>query len=529
MYRPENMQMLRTLTGTLRGFWVLACCFSSAWNDGTNAADNSWFDIARTSITTVELQGHVAFLADDSLEGREAGSRGGHAAAKYLLDHLQDLPVQPAGTDGGIVQRFQGQCQNLLVMLPGSDPQLAHEFILVGAHYDHVGYGNRRNSYGPFGFIHNGADDNASGVAALLELIDALTRTEHRLQRSLLFAFWDGEEQGLLGSEYWRNQPTVPIQDVKLSINVDMVGRLTHGRLELGGTRSGSGLRRLMSSRLLAEGWVDFTWDFKNNSDHWTFQQAGIPSLYVHTGLHTDYHRPSDDIEKINTTGIQLVTTYLLEQVTELADAEQLPTFRSESGSETPFAQRRFEQPLPPLASRLSFACRADSQPHGDVIVDQVFDAGVPLLPGDQILAVDGEPLTDVHQLQSLALAAEGMLELTVARAGEDTPLAIQVPLAGSPVRLGISWRDDPAEPQAVMVSRVVPHSPAERAGLQVGDRILGCEGRGCNGRRQLLQEVQQLLSAKAKQICFEVESRGVIHQVVADLKPQPAADDSSL
>ena len=168
--------------------------------------------------------------------------------------------------------------QNLLAILPGTDPELKDEYILVGAHYDHVGYGSRRNSYGPWGYIHNGADDNASGVAAVLEVIDALSQTGHWPRRSILFAFWDGEEQGLLGSKHWKNHPTIPLSAIKMAINIDMVGRMTDGRIEVGGTRSAVGSRRLMSSPTLSdEVWLDFNWEYKNNSDHWTFFEAGIP------------------------------------------------------------------------------------------------------------------------------------------------------------------------------------------------------------------------------------------------------------
>ena len=170
--------------------WILVFCSFAVLR--TWGADSLWLDAARLSITNHELRGHVEVLADDMLEGREAGSRGGHAAARYLMKRLEEARLQPAGPGGAYTQSFQGRNQNLLAKLEGADPQLRGEYIVVGAHYDHVGYGTRRNSYGPWGFIHNGADDNASGVSALLEVIDAMSRGEYQPRRSILFCFWDG-------------------------------------------------------------------------------------------------------------------------------------------------------------------------------------------------------------------------------------------------------------------------------------------------------------------------------------------------
>lgn len=487
------------------------------------AAENSWYDIAYASITPQELTGHVHFLAGDVLEGREAGSRGGHAAAQYIIEHLESIGMAPAGIDGSYFQTFRGNQRNILAQLSGSDPALKNEFLIVGAHYDHVGYGNRRNSFGPFGYVHNGADDNASGVSAVLELIDAITRTEYRPRRSILFAFWDGEEKGLLGSAHWRQHPTVPLDSVKMGINVDMVGRLTDGRVEVGGTRSAAGLRRQMSTTRLEDAWLDFSWEYKENSDHWTFYQAKIPSVYVHTGLHDDYHRPSDDVEKINVEGIRLITGYLLETVGEFGDADQLPAFRGESRMETPFTQRRVERPLPALASRLCFSWQAvPGDPH-KLQVTKVFNQECPLASGDLIVGINDLAIESPEMLETIALRSETVLPLTVERPGVAEQLKLEVPLSGNPVHLGLSWREDPVEPKAVYVTRVVPYSPAAKAGFQVNDRIYRVSGQEFAGRDELLSRVQNLLADHVETIRFEVESRGVIRAVDVPLTPTHA------
>lgn len=490
-------------------------------SSAAHAGENAWFEIANASITAMELNGHVSYLADDTLEGREAGSRGGHAAAKYVLERIQDTGLRGGAADGSFVQGFRGGMQNILAVLEGSDPTLSGEYLLVSAHYDHVGYGNRRNSFGPFGYIHNGADDNASGVSALLELIDALTRTEHRPRRSILFAFWDGEEKGLLGSAYWAQHPTVQLSDVKICLNVDMVGRLRDGNIEVGGTRCGRGLRQLMSTSRLPDAHLDFTWEYKENSDHWTFYQRDIPALYVHTGTHYDYHRPSDDVEKINFSGMQLITRYLLEQVVELAEADHLPQFRREGRLDNPYNQKRLERPLPPLASRLNFRTRNLPNQTGRLLVTEVYDRTCELAAGDQIVAVAGHSPVDQKLLERIALQSESPLQLSVERDGAQAPLEIATTLSGARTQLGLSWREDPAEPGAVFVTRVVPNSPAEQAGFQLLDRIYAIDGEKFSDRHDLLARVQNKLVLPAHPIRFDVETCGIIHtlqvQVSAD------------
>ena len=193
---------------------------------------------ALEGVTAADLRRHVSALADDTFEGRETGSRGGRAAAGYLQMQFKAYGLRPAGESGGYFQQFNGNSRNILGMVEGSDPALRHEVILVSAHYDHVGYGNARNSFGPTGFIHNGADDNASGAATLLEVAQACAQLEPKPKRSILFALWDAEESGLNGSKHWLAKPTLKLSDVRLMINMDMVGRLRNNKLTVYGART---------------------------------------------------------------------------------------------------------------------------------------------------------------------------------------------------------------------------------------------------------------------------------------------------
>ena len=303
-------------------------------------AENHALAKALESITRDELRKHVDVLADDTFEGRESGARGGHAAAGYVVKQLQDLKLTPAGERGSYYQAFAGNSRNILAVIEGSDPQLKQEVVAIGAHYDHVGYGTQRNSYGPWGYIHNGADDNASGVAGLLEFAQALNELPQRPRRTILLAFWDGEEKGLLGSKHWVASPTVPLSRLKCFINIDMIGRLTNRRVEVYGTRSAAGLRQLVSHANSTQLDLDLTWKIKDDSDHWPFFNRGVPVLMLHTGLHKDYHRPSDDAERINQAGLEEVSRLICETVLALANAERLGQFRPESRRETDDVRR---------------------------------------------------------------------------------------------------------------------------------------------------------------------------------------------
>jgi hypothetical protein len=525
---------------------VATICLIAALRETSNQATagdrSATVEAAIATITDGEIHEHAALLADDTLEGRAAGSRGGIAAAKYLEKLLKAAGLEPGGDNGTYIQRFSPGYQNVIGIVRGTDPKLRDEFIIIGAHYDHVGYGNTKNSNGPIGFIHNGADDNASGVAALLEIIDALHRSGWQPRRSIVFAFWDGEEINLLGSRHWMRQPTVPREGVKLAVNADMVGRLTNGRLEIAGTRTADGLRRLFSSDKLPEDLrLDFTWEYKENSDHWPFYVDGIPSLLIHTGLHGDYHRPSDDIEKLNIGGINKTAAYLLDVICRLADEETLPEFRAASRAEVSSMRSQRESPLAPSPPRLGLrwawlpgeSAESPESAAGKMRVTDVTPgsaaAAAGIQVGDMLTAVDGTPLPVEDYLPAAVLRAKKAIALEVER-GEEPSQTIDVELAGEPTSLGLSWRPDTALTGAVMVTRVVPYSPASRAKIAIHDRIYRVEGEPFTDHEALLKRVRELLDGGAESITLEVETAGRIRPVEIDLR-LPAAEpvDSSL
>lgn len=465
----------------------------------TNArAAESTAGAAMSSISAGDLRRHVEVLADDMLEGREAGSRGGHAAAHYLGREFQKHRLAGGAGPRSYYQTFGAQYRNILGLLEGNDPQLKRELIVVSAHYDHVGYGNEQNSFGPTGFIHNGADDNASGAAAIVELVEAFAQLEPQPARSILFALWDGEEKGLLGSEHWVAHPTWPLAQVRMVINLDMIGRLRQDKIELYGGRTSAGLRRLVSMNNVAANLLfDFSWTMREDSDHYSFYKRGMPVLMFHTGLHGDYHRPSDDVEKLDYSGMQRLAQVLFGLVRQLADEPRLAPFRSAARSESASVREWRERPLPPLGGRLGVTWDpADERLGRGLRVTHVAAgsaaARAGVRPGDRILKFAGREVADGASFRSWVLAAQNPAVLEVARGGVEKPIELRVQLAGQPLRLGISWRLDDAEPGVVILARVVPDSPAARAGLRVNDRIYEVAGQSFSNDAELRQLVSE-------------------------------------
>jgi membrane-associated protease RseP (regulator of RpoE activity) len=508
--------------GSRSGLLALAVCLYvlAAGTIGA-AAERLSFSAALESITADQLRHHVEVLAGDTFEGREAGSRGGHAAGGYLTQLLQQHGLQPAGDARSFYQGFGNQYRNVLAMLEGSDPKLKNQVVLVSAHYDHVGYGNSRTSFGPLGYIHNGADDNASGDAALLELIEAFARLEPAPKRSVLFAFWDGEEKGLLGSKHWASRPTIPLERVAMMVNVDMVGRLRNDRIEVYGARTAHDLRRLVSDQnretaLL----IDFDWEMKRNSDHYSFFERNIPDLMIHTGLHPDYHRPSDDVEKINFQGLQRVARLLFGVMRELADAPTLPPFRAASRQEGPANEQLLERPLAPLPGRLGLSWDAQHFEGPGLRVVSVQPGSAADRAGirrdDRILKLNGHELEPKSDLRALVLPLASAITMEVKRPDAESPVELKVELVGAPVRIGVAWREDEGEPGSVLIVRVVPGSPAEKAGVMPLDRVYQVAGQAfANG-----DEFHKRMTAAAGRVELLLERDGRERTAALELPP---------
>ncbi len=208
-----------------------------------------------------------------------------------------------------IVRKYD-ECANVIGYLEGSDPVLKDEVIVLGAHYDHIGTGSHhsRSSGGSSATVHNGADDNASGVAGLLELASYFAKSRESLKRSVLFIAFSAEEVGLLGSSYYVDHPKIPLDKTVAMINMDMIGRLLDNKLIVLGVGSSPDWPKLIEKSNMGTGLEISSNDTAfAPSDQAVFYAKDIPVLQFFTGLHTDYHTPEDDWDKINSEGETLV------------------------------------------------------------------------------------------------------------------------------------------------------------------------------------------------------------------------------
>ena len=297
-----------------------------------------------------KIQEDVAFLADDKLEGRQTGTKGEKEAAEYLAKRFKELGLEPKGTDG-YFQDFTfkpktGPHQEVKYTDANADSTItgrnilayldnnASQTIIVGAHYDHLGYGSEGSLYrGEDKQIHNGADDNASGVAVMLNLAGKLKKTNN--SNNYLFMAFSGEEMGLLGSNYFVKNATIDIDSVNYMLNMDMVGRLKQdSTLAVYGVGTTPIFKQVINASnnrfklIEKESGV-------GPSDHTSFYLSDIPVLHFFTGQHEDYHKPGDDADKLNYEGMDAVSTYIFDIITDLDDNGELAFRKTKNESDS--------------------------------------------------------------------------------------------------------------------------------------------------------------------------------------------------
>ncbi len=227
------------------------------------------------------------------------------------------------------LKQKQAQVANVVGYLPGKDRRLRDEFIVLGAHYDHLGLGGP-TSLAPSqnGSIHYGADDNASGTSGLIALARQFARNRKHLARSLIFVAFAGEEMGILGSNHYTHHPPVPLEQTVGMINLDMIGRASNGRLYVGGTGTSPAFEELVEEANQEIGLdLSFSITAYGASDHTSFAVKGIPVLFFFSGLHSDYHKPSDTWEKIDPENSVRVLDLVYRVAGELNRREERPLF----------------------------------------------------------------------------------------------------------------------------------------------------------------------------------------------------------
>jgi aminopeptidase YwaD len=234
------------------------------------------------------------------------------------------------------VRRAEAPAYNVVGVLEGSDPVLKKENIVIGAHYDHLGRGGEGSgSLAPrSGEIHHGADDNASGTAGLIELARVFSAQRPRLKRTVVFIAFGGEEEGLLGSNYYVNNPLTPLSNTVAMINMDMIGRMKDGKLMVGGVGTAKEWRQIIGQN------SDFSLTLNEDgfgpSDHSSFYGKQVPVLFFFTGTHTDYHKPSDTFEKINYKDEAKILNLVARIVRDVDGADKRLTYATAKSDATP-------------------------------------------------------------------------------------------------------------------------------------------------------------------------------------------------
>lgn len=293
-----------------------------------------------------EYTADVTYLAHDSLEGREVGTKGEQIAADYIASRMKENGLSPKGNNETYFQLFTRNMKAHPHDTAGTGEKIegrnvlgfidnnAEKTIVIGAHYDHLGYGEEGSLADSAGQIHNGADDNASGVAAMLGLAKKLSR--QKLKTNVLFIAFTGEEKGLWGSNYFVKNATVPTSEMAYMINMDMVGRLdSNNRLAI----YGIGTSPLFPPVLDSCNTFGFQSKFDSSgvgpSDHTSFYLEDVPVLHFFTGQHKDYHKPTDDVEFINFEGIEKVANYIKKIVLSLNRFDSIPFTKTKEKAET--------------------------------------------------------------------------------------------------------------------------------------------------------------------------------------------------
>ena len=353
----------------------------------------------------------IRYLASDFLDGRLTGSPQNDSAAAYLARRFKRLGLRPGGDAGTYLQHWtvnstaatreafvaNRATENVVGILPGSDPRLARQDIVIGAHFDHLGNG-------PFGstahgdsvhLIHHGADDNASGTAAVLEIARILAAHRPRPARTIVFVLFSGEEEGALGSAWYADHPAMDMDSTLAMLNLDMVGRMRDKRLLVLGVLSATEWQPLLDSvdapyhldvHASGTGW--------GPSDQNSFYAKQRPVLFFFTDLHSDYHAPSDTWDKINADGIETVSHLVADMARRLAVRRAPLTFVNAAPPVMASGERAYLGSIPDMTS----------EPGGvrltGVTAGSPADSGG-LKAGDVITAIDGDSVANLTDMQN--------------------------------------------------------------------------------------------------------------------------------
>jgi hypothetical protein len=378
-----------------------------------------------SDITIEDFKTHIEFLSSDQLQGRGAGTEGDKIAVNYIKKRFYDASPNKGTVEVQEHYVFKDRRQkkdkvltyNVIGYLIGNDEKLKDEFVVIGGHYD-----TTANAPGK---INNGADDNASGTSMVIELFEKFAFTNNH-KRTLVFMAFGGEELGLLGSKHFVNNPTIDLDKVHLMVNLDMIGRMEDNNDQLGGAATAENFSSRLPPFLMEENVnvIELGKGIFSRSDHYNFYKKDIPVLFFFTGVHDDYHKPSDDADKINYDGMKSISNMVEGIVDEFANTEDNLVFKSVEQEQTMQT---------PARMKVTLGVMPDYAYDGKgVKIDSVIDnrpgkmAG--MLDGDIVIRIEDMNITDIYKyMEALSnIEPSATAKVAVLRGAEEVVLNVQ-------------------------------------------------------------------------------------------------------
>jgi aminopeptidase YwaD len=407
---------------------------------------------ARADALQDNLHKHISYLASEKLAGRRTGTEGASVAAGYIVNQFAKLGLRPGsrGANGkaNYLQEFPYaktgkptvSGYNVIGILEGRDSELRKEAIVIGAHYDHLGNGGEGSLAATSTEVHPGADDNASGTAAVIEIARRFAREKNN-KRTIVFIAFSGEEEGLFGSKHYVINPSFPIENTVAMFNLDMVGRLKDDKLTVGGVGTASEWKLKLATIPAVQAALDAAYrplsiqqneDGFGPSDHSSFYTKKIPvlfffsgtHLFFFSGTHLDYHKPSDTADKINYEGEVRIIQLVASLIRSVDETLARPTYAVAKSSGAPAGSRSgFSISLGTIPS---YTDSTDG-----MIIDGVRDdspgSRAGLKGNDKIVMLAGKEVKNVQDYTKLLgeMKADVEYDVIVVRGGERLTLKI--------------------------------------------------------------------------------------------------------
>jgi hypothetical protein len=383
------------------------------------------------------MEADIQTLADDDMQGRGLGTAGHEAAAEYIAEQFHAAGLEPAGDDDSYFQSFTVKdendkdvtVRNVLGVIPGSNTEWNNQSVVLSAHYDHLGLGWPDAKADNKGQIHNGADDNASGVAVMLELARTLGKSMEPA-RPVVFAAFTAEEAGLLGARHYvKNMERFPANKVMGNLNIDTVGRLGDNKLLVLGSSSAREWKFIFMGASFVTGvQTEMPTQDIDSSDQVAFIEAGVPAVQFFAGASPDYHKPSDTADKLDINGLVKVAAIVREGVEYLAERPEPMEFKGSTekptGGKPAAGERTASTGLMP-----DFAFSGKGVSIG-AVGDDTPAKNAGLMKGDVITAINGSQVDDLRSYSNMLkqLAPGDVIEVDYTRDGEEktTSLTLQ-------------------------------------------------------------------------------------------------------